>query len=901
MSHLRTPREKNRRAAVLRLESLEDRSVPAPFTAGNVVVYRVGDGAAAMTSGAATAVFLDEYTPTGSLVQAVGLPTADSGSNQQLTSNSTATTEGFLTLSTDGRFLIVPGYDAAPGTASVSSSSSATISRVIGRVGAGGAIDTSTTTTSFSGGNIRGATSTNGTDLWASGANTGLVYTTLGATDAGTVVSTTLTNLRAVSIFDGQLYISTQFGSSIRIGSVGTGTPTTSGQTITNIPGGPTSGAFNGFFFADLSGSVAGVDTLYVADESDSTIQKYALVSGSWTARGTVVATSVLGLTGVVSGTTVTLFGTTGGSGTSGGGTLYKFTDATGYNANVSGTVMSLATAAANTAFRGVAFAPQVGTPTVTNATTNEDIQTASGLVISASDANDGATHYKITGITNGTLFQNNGTTAIANGTFITKAEGAAGLKFTPALNQFGNNLGSFGVQASTNNLDSGLGGSVVTTNITVNPVADTPLATIAITDEDTQSTSGLVLTPNPVDSTEVTHFKITNIQNGTLFQNNGTTTIANGDFITVAQGDAGLKFTPASNFFGTGSFDVQGGVGNTGSGLSSAATATVVVNAVPTSGQRFIVAGSDAGTSSVVRVLDVVTLSPQFDLLAYDGYLGGVRVAQGDVNGDGTNDIITATAADIGHVKVFDGVTGAEIRSFMPFGAFPSGLSVASGDINGDGFADIVVGITNGPAHVQAFDGRTGEPLQSYIAYDGFLGGVRVAVGDVNGDGRDDITTVAGPGGNGHVKVFDGLNLGLQQSYLSYGGYQGEINLAVGDVTGDGQGEVVTTALAAQGGTHLKAIGVGGLEVASFFAPTIDDTTTDVVGSRRAAAPSGATEPARVSVADVNGDGVAEILLGSAPGAGPSQLVLLNAASQTVLDRLFAFDPNFALGVYVG
>jgi len=44
-------------------------------------------------------------------------------------------------------------------------------------------------------------------------------------------------------------------------------------------------------------------------------------------------------------------------------------------------------------------------------------------------------THFKITGISNGTLYKNDGTTAITNGTFITFAEGSAGLKFTPTAN----------------------------------------------------------------------------------------------------------------------------------------------------------------------------------------------------------------------------------------------------------------------------------------------------------------------------------------------------------------------------------------------------------------------------------------------------------------------------------
>ena len=43
------------------------------------------------------------------------------------------------------------------------------------------------------------------------------------------------------------------------------------------------------------------------------------------------------------------------------------------------------------------------------------------------------------------------------------------------------------------------------------------PSVTNAVTDEDVIAMSGLVITPNPVDGIEVTHYQITNITNGTL------------------------------------------------------------------------------------------------------------------------------------------------------------------------------------------------------------------------------------------------------------------------------------------------------------------------------------------------------------------------------------------------
>ena len=94
-----------------------------PFAPGNLVVYRVGTGAGALSS-AATPVVLDEFTTAGAPVGSVPLPTAVSGNQRALTSSGSATSEGLLTLSTDGRYLVLTGYNAVPGTAGVASTAS---------------------------------------------------------------------------------------------------------------------------------------------------------------------------------------------------------------------------------------------------------------------------------------------------------------------------------------------------------------------------------------------------------------------------------------------------------------------------------------------------------------------------------------------------------------------------------------------------------------------------------------------------------------------------------------------------------------------------------------------------------------------------------------------------------
>jgi len=161
----------------------------------------------------------------------------------------------------------------------------------------------------------------------------------------------------------------------------------------------------------------------------------------------------------------------------------------------------------------------------------------------------------------------------------------ASNIQYTGAANASGNDTTTLTLTANDGgNTGTGGGGNVVvgTVNIDITPVADTPSVTNTTTDEDTQSTSGLVISRNAADGTEVTHFKITAISGGILYKNDGTTQINDGDFITYAEGNAGLKFTPTANSTATGSFTVQAATDGAGNGLSTGtATATITVTPV--------------------------------------------------------------------------------------------------------------------------------------------------------------------------------------------------------------------------------------------------------------------------------------------------------------------------------
>jgi hypothetical protein len=235
----------------------------------------------------------------------------------------------------------------------------------------------------------------------------------------------------------------------------------------------------------------------------------------------------------------------------------------------------------------------------------------------------------------------------------------------------------------------------------------------------------------------------------------------------------------------------------------------------------------------------------------------------------------------------VQDGATTAVLREFLAYDpGFTGGVSVAAGDVNGDGKADIVTGAGAGGApHVRVFDGVTGEELLGFLTYDpGFTGGVNVAAGDVTGDGRADIITGAGPGGGPHVKVFDAATGAEVRSFFAYDpGLRAGVFVATGDVTGDGIADLVTGP-GAGGAPHVRVFdGATLAEVQGFFAYA-----------------PGLPGGVRVGAAYANPDGRADIVTGAGPGGAPHVRVF-DGGTLAELVGFFAYDPAFLGGVFVG
>ena len=308
---------------------------------------------------------------------------------------------------------------------------------------------------------------------------------------------------------------------------------------------------------------------------------------------------------------------------------------------------------------------------------------------------------------------------------------------------------------------------------------------------------------------------------------------------------------------------------------------------------------GADAGTSPFVTIYNARTNTILTQFLAYSSlFHGGVRVATGDVNGDGVSDFITAPGVGGGpDIRVFDGANFGLIAEFNAYSpTFRGGVFVAVGDINGDGRGDIVTGAGDGGGpHVRVFSGISGTVIREWMAYDpAFRGGVRVAVGDVNGDGRKDVITSPGVGGGPHIKAFSGTNNAVLASFMAYvTNYTGGVYVAAGDLDNDHIAEIITGP-GLGGGPDLRTFDVfgGGGILEDEFAPFPLNSGGQVS--------SPWASGLRVAVTDINGDGQLDIVAGAGSGQRP-RVRIFNGLTLGLLVDEQVYGSNFLGGVMVG
>jgi hypothetical protein len=280
--------------------------------------------------------------------------------------------------------------------------------------------------------------------------------------------------------------------------------------------------------------------------------------------------------------------------------------------------------------------------------------------------------------------------------------------------------------------------------------------------------------------------------------------------------------------------------------------------------------------------------------------FFGAAVTGVGDMNGDGIRDILVGapwfvplftSATRVGRGYLFFGkaggggvvdvlIEGRPIAGFQDELQFATSVA-AAGDVNGDGYADLLVGQ---PADGTFVAGR------AFVYYGGFFvhrfpdiaflpdafryraGHSVTLAGDFNGDGRDDY--VVGAPDSGENGTLTG-----GRAYLYFGGQStpeevaaadmifvessafdafGTVVASGADVSGDGWPDLLVGAPQSEGAAGIRAG-----KVYVYYGGPLADTVADVVleGDREDAAFGSS-----IGLGDVNGDGVADAIIG-APG----------------------------------
>lgn len=195
------------------------------------------------------------------------------------------------------------------------------------------------------------------------------------------------------------------------------------------------------------------------------------------------------------------------------------------------------------------------------------------------------------------------------------------------------------------------------------------------------------------------------------------------------------------------------------------------------------LVVGAAAGAPPQIRIMaqDGGAIGNFF--LSIKGFLGGVDVAVGDVNGDGVQEIIAGLGAGAEpRVYVLDrhGEIISQFNAYAP--RFRGGLRVSTADFDGNGISEIITGAgaTGGP------DVRTytinGELQSSFYAYTPrFRGGVDVAGVSATATSPGWIATSPGKGGGPDVRVYSQFGSLRSSSYAGVATWRGGLRVAAG------------------------------------------------------------------------------------------------------------------------
>jgi subtilisin-like proprotein convertase family protein len=265
----------------------------------------------------------------------------------------------------------------------------------------------------------------------------------------------------------------------------------------------------------------------------------------------------------------------------------------------------------------------------------------------------------------------------------------------------------------------------------------------------------------------------------------------------------------------------------------------------VPTA---LIAVGTDSGIAAAIRMYRDADLNGTHETLVqefapFPGYSGGVRVALGDFDNDGNDELVGATGAGTpARVLVWnvnaDGTVGQVIDDFQPFGGFRGGAFVAAGDRNNDGVDELAVGTGKGRGLVRVYsdtnaNGQLSDNLlEEFAPFPKASKGVRLAFGNTDDNFGDELIVATGPGTRAEVRVFtdadrDGTysDDAVLESIRPFGGrFRGGLYVAAGPLPGAGDAGAEVIVGQDSGGGRVRTYSNRDGDAAAFDEPVLQD-----------------------------------------------------------------------------
>lgn len=217
------------------------------------------------------------------------------------------------------------------------------------------------------------------------------------------------------------------------------------------------------------------------------------------------------------------------------------------------------------------------------------------------------------------------------------------------------------------------------------------------------------------------------------------------------------------------------------------------------------------------VRTIRVITSAGK-EVASFAPYsktvIDGVNVASADLDGDGRSELLVAPRSGRLPLRVFS-VAGKLLREVYPFGRnYRDGLSVAVAEEATEPL--IIVGRLTGPPTVRVLSKR-GAYLRQFSAFSKrATHGVNVAAGDVNGDGSDELVVTRATG-SAEVRVYSLQKKRLRRFSVFSKSFERGLQVATGDYDGDGRQEILT--VPANGAAQVQVHSFEGKLIKRFFA----------------------------------------------------------------------------------